>query len=145
QGSLPEAVQELDATFQRYRQDPWPLPFVMKRSLAVAADIAHREPGLAPRLYDALLQPFSLRLLEDERPARPLEGSWTSGAEKYPEALAPTEPNVPWERQLLSRRAQAYEQIRHPLAPRARQELEQFQAREPRAFEAGLPAPEGSR
>src|SRR5262249_59230356 len=30
QGSLPEAVQELDATFQRYRQDPWPLPLVLQ-------------------------------------------------------------------------------------------------------------------
>jgi len=146
QGNLQEAVKDLELTYQRYREDPWPLPFVMKRSLLVAADIAAREPSLAPRLYEALAQPFSLRLLEDERVAALLVVASYVSFEKYAEALSGIEPNVPWERPLLSRRAQAYEKIRHPLAARARRDLELFLKREPRPFDEGLSAaPEGPR
>jgi spermidine synthase len=141
QGNLQEAAKALETTFQRYREDPWPLPFVMKRSLSVAADIAGRDPSLAPRLYDALAQPFSLRLLEDERVAILLEIGWHVSMEKYSEALSAIEPNVPWERQLLARRAEAYARTRHPLAARANRDLALFEKREPRPFDAGLAAP----
>jgi spermidine synthase len=138
QGNLQEAVKDLELTYQRYREDPWPLPFVMKRSLSVAADIAAREPSLAPRLYEALAPPFTLRLLEDERVAALLVVASYVSFEKYAQALSGIEPNVPWERPLLSRRAQAYEKIRHPLAARARQDLQLFLKREPRPFDEGL-------
>jgi spermidine synthase len=141
QGNLQEAVKDLELTYQRYREDPWPLPFVMRRSLSVAADIAARDPSLAPRLYDSLAQPFSLRLLEDERVAALLGIASYVSFEKYAEALAGIEPNVPWERAILSRRAQAYEKTRHPLAARARRDLDRFQEREPRPFDEGLSAP----
>jgi hypothetical protein len=140
-GNLQEAAKDLELTYQRYREDPWPLPFMMRRSLSVAADIAARDPSLAPRLYEALVQPFSLRLLEDERVAALLGVASYVSFEKYAEALSSIEPNVPWERALLSRRAQAYEKTRHPLAARAQRDLELFLKREPRPFDEGLSVP----
>lgn len=70
-----------------------------------------------------------------------LEIGWHVSMEKYSEALSAIEPNVPWERQLLARRAEAYARTRHPLAARANRDLALFEKREPRPFDAGLAAP----
>lgn len=113
----------------------------MKRSLSVATDLAARDPRLAARLYEALASPFALRLLEDERVATALEIASLLSNEKYAEALAEIEPNVPWERKLLSRRAQAYASVGSRQAARARADWELFQKREPRPFSEGLPIP----
>ncbi len=140
-GNVREAASELVAALRAYRQDPWPLPFLIKRSLPFAAAIASREPGLAPELYDALAEPFALRLLEDERVAALLEVASYISLAKYAEAMARIEPDVPWQRSLLTRRADAYTKTKNPLAARARADLALFEGREPRSFDAGLPRP----
>ncbi len=141
QGRAREAAAELEAAFRGYREDPWPLPIIMKRSLSVAAAMAARQPDVAAGLFEALSQPFSLRLLEDERIEALLQIASYVSLEKYAEVVSRMEPDVPWEHELLRHRAEAYTKTNSPLAERARRDLALFERRESRPFDAGLPRP----
>ena len=48
------------------------------------------------------------------------------------------EPNVPWRRPILERRAQAYAATGNSLAPLARRELAKFMEKEPPPFAAAV-------
>ena len=50
------------------------------------------------------------------------------------------EPNVPWRRPILERRARAYKTTGNPRAALAGRELARFMEKEPSPFTAGLPA-----
>ena len=54
------------------------------------------------------------------------------------EALAPLEPNVPWEEPFLTYRYGCYQAHRHPLAARARRDLETFLDAAPPKLAEGL-------
>lgn len=138
QGRLEEAAQALERAFQVYREDPWPLAILVRNSFAVVLDIASRDAGLAARLEESLAQPFALFLLDEERRLIRLEVASRLDASRYARAVEDMEPNVPWRRPILERRAQAYAATGNSLAPLARRELAKFMEKEPPPFAAAV-------
>ncbi len=134
QGRLEEAAQALERAFHVYREDPWPLAILVRNSFAVVLDIASRDGGLAARLEESLAQPFALFLLDEERRLMRLEVASRLDASRYARAVGDMEPNVPWRRPILERRAQAYAATGNSLAPLARRELARFMEKEPPPF-----------
>lgn len=133
---MEEAVQALERAFQAYRKDPWPLAVLVRNSFAVVLDIASRDAALASRLEESLAQPFSLFLLDDERRLIRLEVASRLDASRYARAVEDMEPDVPWRRPILERRAQAYAATGNSRASVARRELAKFMEKEPPPFAA---------
>jgi predicted membrane-bound spermidine synthase len=142
-GRTAEAGERLLAGFEGYRRDPWVHRPLMAQSLTLAVELASRDRALAARFWDALGQPFAARMHDQQRV---LSRLWIARSLDAPrlcaEALAPMEPDVPWGLALLSFRAECYSRQKHPLAAKARQDLEEFQENTPPKLDAGLsPAP----
>jgi hypothetical protein len=111
----------------------------MRRSLAVAVDIGGSDKELGRALFAVLSRPFAAGMLHAERRRAVLELAqaidWNQLCVK---ALEPLEPDVPWRRQLLTRRFQCYQAAGHPLATRARRDLEDFLSAARIPFAQGL-------
>jgi spermidine synthase len=137
QGHAPEAVELLERAFTLYRQDPWPMPVVVKNAFPIVLDLASRDAALAVRLDDALARPFAVALLDDDRVLIRLEVASYLDLSRYAAALAEMEPDVPWSAAVLERRARAYEATGSPLAPRARRDFAEFLEKEPPPFAPG--------
>ena len=137
QGRLDEAAAALERAFLAARHDPWPIRETMSRALEMASAIASQDPTrrIARRFYDLLSQPFSVRLVDQKRlEARALvaevldPGPGCSAVTI--DAIRPFEPNVPWRREFLTRRAQCYRETGDPLAERAEADLQRFESTE---------------
>lgn len=137
QGRLEEATQALERAFQMYREDPWPLAVLVRNSFSLVLDIASRDAALASRLEESLARPFALFLLDEERLLIRLEVASRLDASRYARALEELEPDVPWRRPILERRAQAYAATGNSRAPVARRELAKFMEKEPPPFAPG--------
>jgi spermidine synthase len=137
QGRMEEATQAFERAFLAYREDPWPLAILVRNSFSVVLDIASRDAALAARLEESLAQPFSLFLLDEERRLIRLEVASRLEASRYARAVEDMEPNVPWRRPILERRAQAYSATGNSRAPLARRELAKFMEKEPPPFSPG--------
>ena len=74
----------------------------------------------------ALSQPFAVLLLNEERLQTRYKVATYLDQSRLEEAIAALEPNVPWRKGLLSRRAKVYDATRNPLAARAHRELEAY-------------------
>jgi hypothetical protein len=61
-------------------------------------------------------------------------------ASRYARALEEMEPDVPWRRPILERRAQAYAATGNSRAPVAQRELVKFMEKEPPPFAPGAPS-----
>ncbi len=140
QGRLEEATQAFERAFLAYREDPWPLAILIRNSFSVVLDIASRDAALASRLEESLAQPFSLSVLDEERRLIRLEVASRLDPSRYVRAVEDMEPNVPWRRPILERRAQAYSATGNSRAPLARRELAKFLAKEPPPFSPGTAA-----
>ena len=141
QGRLTEATESLERAFIACRQDPWALPPVMKHSIAVAENLAAQNPSLAPRLYRALEQPFSVYAAEPQRrkalaliAAEIDRDHFTEYSQK---AIAAFEPDVPWDREFLRIRRDCYRVLGDPRAEIAEREWKQFVSNEPPPLETG--------
>jgi spermidine synthase/MFS family permease len=134
QGRVGEAVDALERAFTLYRQDPWPMPILVKNAFAIVLDIASKDNTAAARLADALAQPFAVAILNDERNLIRLELATRLDVTRYAAVISEMEPNVPWRTPILQQRAHAYEATGHPLAARARRELAEFLEHEPPPF-----------
>lgn len=149
QGRAQEAVEALERAFGLCRDDPWPMPVVVKNAFPIVLDLASRDAALAARLDDALARPFAVALLDDERRLVRLEVASYLDLSRYAAALAGMEPDVPWRAPVLERRARAYEASGSPLARTARKELAEFLENEPPPFTPGgleaAPAKSGGR
>jgi len=125
-------------SFQRYRIDPWPLPAVMRRLLAVLVDLSARDRSLAVRGCELLAAPFAVGLLDEERVSARIEVCRNVDAASAADAYRVQEPNSPWQASSLEGRAQAYAAAGDPLAASARADVEAFWRREPGPFATGL-------
>lgn len=83
------------AAFERYRGDPWPRSFVMRRLLAVATSLPSRDASLAAPLDELLANRFSVSLLEEDRVFARLAVARPLGGPAVAEALQPFEPHFP--------------------------------------------------
>ena len=143
-GRQADAARHLLAALEAYRTDPWPHPTLARRTLPLALHLSRQDRGLAPAFYEALSQPFSVRLLEQVRLINRLEVGRVVDTERLcAEGLAPLEPHVPWEGKLLAHRVWCYQRTAHPLERQARRDLAQFLEDAPPSLEAGLLPPPG--
>ncbi|MCP3960419.1 MAG: spermidine synthase [bacterium] len=121
------AAELLAALFLAARDDPWIHRPTLERSLQLASSLAAEHPGLGLDLFGALGEPFAVRLLDEARLETRLEiAQATAFAALCEEALAPFEPDTPWEEPFLTQRLLCYETTGNPLANQARRELEAF-------------------
>ena len=117
QGRLTEATDALESAFTACRSDPWPLPLLMKHSITVAEHIAAQNPSLAPRLFRALEEPFSVYAAESNRRealaliAAEIDRQPHGFSEFTRRTLSLFEPNVPWDRRFLQRRRDFYRAV----------------------------------
>jgi spermidine synthase len=128
------------AALQRFRGDPWPLPAVMRRLLAVVVDLSGRDRGIAVRGCELLARPFAVGLLDEERASARIETCRNVDAASLADAYRAMEPDSPWQAASLEGRAQAYAAAGDPRASAARADVEAFWKREPGLFAAGLEA-----
>lgn len=126
QKRLAEAADLYDKAFSAYRENPWPLLPVMNKTFLVVADIAGQERALAARLDKALATPFAVWMLNEERLQTRYKLATYLDQSRLEEAIAALEPNVPWRRGFLDRRAKIYEATGNPRAGVARSELAEF-------------------
>ena len=77
-------------------------------------------------------------LRQDPRLRERLELTWLL-REGCVEALAPFEPDAPWEDLFLAQRVRCYREAGHPLENRARKDLAEYMKNAPPRLETGLP------
>ncbi|HEX9942910.1 MAG TPA: fused MFS/spermidine synthase [Thermoanaerobaculia bacterium] len=139
-GRTAEAGERLLAALAAYRNDPWVHRKLVERTLPLAVRLSRADRGLASRVYDALGQPFSARMLERERLMTRIGVLQGLGSpELCDQVIAPFEPHVPWREPFLSFRYQCYRDKKHPLAERARRDLDAYLAAAPARLAEGLP------
>jgi spermidine synthase len=123
-----EAAEALGRALIAYRAAPWPRRAVMARALQAARALGKREPKLAPRLYEAVKQPFALHALEFDRREATLSLALRLPDKKSAcvDALAAFEPYTPWTAGFLEHRYLCYEAAQHPRRALALEELSAF-------------------
>ena len=112
----------------------------MRRTLPLAVRLAREDRALAPRLYEAFSQPFAVDMFEQQRLlSRIWIGRAVDARSLCVETPSPRlEPHVPWEEPFLTYRYQCYQAHHHPLAARARRDLETFLDAAPPKLAEGL-------
>lgn len=139
QGDAAAAVAALGRLFGQLRTDPWIYPPVLARALTLAEEISGRHPGFGTALFAQLEEPFAVRLLEEPRWRTRLAIARRLGdAERCAQALAPFEPNIPWEGRFLLDRYRCYHQAEHALESTAEADLTRFLDQAPPRLERGL-------
>ena len=138
-GRVPEAGERIIAALAAYRNDPWVYRPLVRRTLPLAVRLAREDRALAPRLFEAFSHPFAVEMLQQPRL---LSRIWISRAVDAQslcvDAIAPLEPHVPWQEPFLTYRYQCYQALHHPLAARARRDLERFLEDAPPRLAEGL-------
>ncbi|HVG06970.1 MAG TPA: fused MFS/spermidine synthase [Thermoanaerobaculia bacterium] len=136
----PEAVRHLVAAFEGARRNPWPSIPLLERVLEFASEIATRDPDAARTIFKALAEPFAVGMADQTRLRQRLALTWLL-RDGCVEALAPFEPSPPWEDLFLAQRARCYREAHHPLAGRARSDLEEYMKNAPPRLERAFPPP----
>ncbi|HSN68312.1 MAG TPA: hypothetical protein VLV48_03650, partial [Thermoanaerobaculia bacterium] len=134
QEKLDEAAALLVEGYELYRRDPWPFSAIVARSFNVAELTAAERPDLAPRIHDALSEPFAIRALDYQRKMAALAVARRLERECGPrvlQSLRAFEPWVPWTKGMLTLRAECYEKAGDPRAGEARRDLADVLASEP--------------
>lgn len=139
QGRVAEAADALDGYFARLEHDPWPIVGLVDRTIPLAVDIAARDRAAGERLFRRLATPFAVAVGNDRRERTRLALAWTIDWPRLcTEALAPLEPAVPWNEELLSRRVRCYQATGDARLAAARRDLARFRAHEPLRIDSGL-------
>ncbi|HZI11125.1 MAG TPA: fused MFS/spermidine synthase [Myxococcus sp.] len=143
-----EATAVLERAFAALRQDPWAPRDLIEAVLQRLPTIAGKDKALGRRLYDALALPFSVESQSRVRKLMRVQlASLVDWEALCVEALAPLEPEAPWNLSSLTLRRDCYTKKDHPLAETALEELERFIAQAPPAFlpeseeQAAVPEP----
>jgi hypothetical protein len=127
QGKLRGAAEVLARALVAYREDPWPSPALMRRSLDLVVWIVRADPSLAPVLATGMAEPFAVRSLEG---ARLVTRLWLESLDPDPSRCAiawhDLEPWVPWDAESLTARRDCYHRTKDPRAAKARAELGDF-------------------
>jgi spermidine synthase len=134
-----DAGATLERAFLAAQSDPWPLQVVVQRGLDLAADVAERDHAAGERLWQVLGTPFAVHLQNDHRiKTRALIAFAVDWPRLCTEALAPMEPDVPFDTDLLLRRVKCYEGTHDKKLAAARQDLSRWIGHEPMKFSTGL-------
>jgi spermidine synthase len=132
QSRLDEAASALESAFARYRVDPWPQLRFKQKALALVDVLTTRNRKLAPRLFDALRQPFSVRAIDNMRLLTMVNVAMRfdfKGACRDP--MGALEPFVPWTAVFLTTRRDCYLANNDARLTVATSDLNDFLAHEP--------------
>jgi len=139
-GDAAAATATLVRGFAAAERDPWPLQMVLRRALELAREMASHDRAAAAALWRALERPFAVHLQNDYRLRTRAQIAWVLDWPRLcTEALAPMEPAVPFDSELLLRRVRCYEATHDRRLPAARRDLAELIAHAPMDFAAGLP------
>jgi spermidine synthase len=139
-----EAVAAMEATFAGYQHDPWPQTDIMRRLHTLAVDVSRADVSgnAGRRLYAVLRNPNVMHLLQEQRMKSAVSIAALvderTGSRVAAEAVKPFEPNVPWEREFLEIRLNAYKRVNDPLTVLADQQLLDYLRAEPFPFDLDL-------
>jgi spermidine synthase len=139
QGKRDEAMRAFAASLTAYRSDPWPPPSFMLRTMNLAVEAARGNPAEMQRLFATLSLPFAVHMMDEARATAllTLAKAMPAGSACV-RAVAYFEPDIPWNADFLSYRAQCYQTTGTDLAPLARADLRSFLAQNPPKFPASL-------
>ena len=129
QGKMTEATNHLISAFTSYRTDPWPFGPLMIRALGLGQAIAREDPESGYLIFEAMAEPFTLRLHDEKRIfARSELARIVDFPRLCVSAFEALEPFFPWTEPFLRLRLECYAQTGHHLAARAGRQLEDFYA-----------------
>jgi spermidine synthase len=124
QQKLPEAGEALEAAFKRARIDPWPIGAVLSRAIELGNEIAKVDDDQGERIYNALAEPFAVRVVDEDRLVARLNLAVEVDAGRLcAPALAALGPEVPWNIEMLTARAKCLQAIGDEGLQHAMQEL----------------------
>jgi spermidine synthase len=126
-----QALAEAEKTFLELRERVPAFPQAVRILLPDIIRLVERYPNEAPKLHEALVVPFAVRMIDAQRKATLLYLGKQTGIVEWIEALDAFEPNPPWNREFLEMRVSAYKAAEHPLLPRAEDDLRRFEANAP--------------
>ncbi len=126
QRSFDEAAAHFVKAFEGARTDPWIDGVALSSAIKGARACAEHQSGTAPRLEEALRQPFVLRRGDlERRRARLALGAMLPGKACVP-AFSEEEPSFPWSLSLLRLRLACYERAQDPRASTAAADVRTF-------------------
>ncbi|HUP45387.1 MAG TPA: fused MFS/spermidine synthase, partial [Thermoanaerobaculia bacterium] len=136
QGNHEEAARLVDEALREYRNDPWPRPAVMLKTMELADALAGSDRDFAVRLLDATSRPFAGGQLEEQRLRRRVSIAWGTELGCGPNtvaALQALEPHPPWTEDHLRFRRQCYARADlHDLFRRADADWRELQESKPK-------------
>lgn len=139
-GRRGDATAALERAFAGAEVDPWPQQMILRRGLELAVEIAGRDRSDGERLWRALGRPFAVHLQNEYLLRMRTQIAWDVDWPRLcVESLAPMEPAVPFETELLARRVRCYEANHSRRLAEARHDLGHFTNHEPINFATGLP------
>ncbi|MFT5435249.1 MAG: spermidine synthase, partial [Myxococcota bacterium] len=143
-GDLPSAKTFLLRALTNFQSDPWPLRKLISRLITHGERLSSQDTVFAKEFVKVLATPFAVGVEgKQRRMAHARVGLQVDFDNSCVEILSHFEPHPPWSYQVLKARLKCYELNKHPLAEKAREDLEMFVASAaPRLFEVqeGQPA-----
>jgi hypothetical protein len=136
QGRLEEAAASFEELFVGLRENPWPMVRLVRAALEETSELVRRDARLAPRMYQALREPFALRVLDDLRRWIALGAAMAMQGTECVDAVGVFEPDVPWDEGFLRSREECYRRANDPRAERAGAEVLEWRANKPEAVAA---------
>jgi hypothetical protein len=126
--------------FLGYRSDPWPIQRIFIQALRAAREIASDDPDNGRRLFDAIREPFTLDLLDDERRSALVALAFAVDLERLcVEAFRQFEPYPSWNETFLAQRVECYRKTGSPLLAAAERDLGDFRESAPPSLEISPP------
>jgi hypothetical protein len=119
--------QAFERMHQQLKQSPWCVAPIVTRALGTEVESAMQGLERAKWLFQLIAKPYSGLRFEASRQWARYRLATVIGPPEIAEALAEFEPHVPWDKTVLTTRAAAYAELRHPLAKDAAAELMRFQ------------------
>ena len=132
QSRIGEAAAALQSALAHLHLDPWQMMRYKQMAMSLAASISGTDPATAPKLYDALGEPLSVRSIDNQRNTTRLELATRFDFKgRCREPIEKLEPDVPWTARFLTLRRDCYQLNNDPRAAAANRDLSTFLAREP--------------
>ncbi len=131
-GDAGEAARHLEWCFAGMRESGWGYRPLLRRAVSAAVRLATLHPDSTRRLFDALAEPFAVRVVEDRRRhARATIAMAQAAVGQCAAELAAIEPWVYMDRDFLEKRVKCYERTGSPLLARARADLAAYREAAP--------------
>jgi spermidine synthase len=124
-GRRAEAATAVVTALGGLRRDPWPWPDLVDRTVQLALELSD-DPVLAPRMEEALSQPFAVYIAERQRRHTRVQAAIAAGGSSCAEAFEAFEPHPVWSEPMLRLRRDCYRRTGHRLADRASADLDSF-------------------